>query len=528
MGGMSIEKWLISDIMYFTSVSLEATPHMAVGITGHRQRHHPLTQRQRIGGAGVPAENMTNTRNIGRLFGSRAFYGHVLGLAVPIMLQQLIQSLVSLIDNFMVSGLGDISMSGVNVAGQILFIFLVYTNAICMAGGIFITQFFGAKDERGMEQAFRFKLIMGLAAFIPFLLVCVVFPRQTLSLMLIGNTEAELILDEAVKYIRIMVLVGIPMTISISIASSLRDMGEVRIPLVITVIATLVNTFFNWLLIYGRLGFPRLEVRGAAIATVIARAVELTLFMIVYIRKKPGFAVKLRELMKIDWGLFREILKKGALVLFCEMVWVASETITTALYNGRGGADVVSGMSSSFAIANLFFVAFGGIYSATGVIIGKTLGEGKLEEARAQKTWLLSGSAIFGLIMCLFGFGTTLIIPIVFGRLSNNAIEVSRNMVILMSCFMPVWVYMNAQQAVARAGGDTEMGAYTDATLTIFVMIPLVFALAFLTDIGPVGIYLVVKLIDLIKLVVFHFWLKKERWLKNLAVEKEETKNEQQ
>ena len=453
------------------------------------------------------------------LFGPWRFYRSALAIAVPIMVQQLIQSLVSLIDNFMVSGLGDVCMSGVNVAGQVLFVFMVFLNAICMSGGIFMTQFFGAKDRDGMGQAFRFKLAAGLAAFIPYVLVCVVFPRQVLSWMLIGNTQAELILDEAVQYIRIMFWIGIPMTLSVCIASSLREIGEVRTPLVVTVIATLTNTVFNWLLIYGNLGLPRLGVRGAALATVLARLVELILFIGVYVRRKPEFAVRPADLMKIDGRLFREILKASALVLFCEMVWVMSETVTTALYNGRGGADVVSGMASSFAIANLYFVAFGGVYTATGVILGKTLGEGNLDRARREKTWLLSGSAVFGVAMTFFGLATTLIVPVVFGRLSQGAIDICRSMVALMSLLMPIWVYMNTQQAVARAGGDTQMGAYTDAGLTLFVMTPMVFLLALFTDVGPVVMYCGVKLIDVIKLVVFHFWLKKERWLKNLTVQ---------
>ena len=453
----------------------------------------------------------------GRAFGPWQFYHGALAIAVPIMLQQLIQSLVSLIDNFMVSGLGDICMSGVNVAGQVLFVFMVFVNAICMSGGIYMTQFFGAKDRDGMGQAFRFKLIAGLAAFIPYFLVTVAFPRQVLSLMLIGNTQAELILDEAVGYMRIMFFVGIPMTVSMCIASSLRDMGKVNTPLLVTVVATLTNTLFNWLLIYGNLGFPRLGVRGAALATVIARAVEFALFVGVYIHTKPDFAVRFRELFNVDGALFGSILKKGALVLFCEMVWVISETVTTALYNGRGGADVVSGMAASFAIANLYFVAFGGLYSATGVILGKTLGEGDLEKARREKTWLLSGSAVFGVFMTLFGCATTLLVPVVYGRLSESAVAICRNMVLTMSLFMPVWLYMNTQQAIARAGGDTAMGAYTDAALTIFVMIPLVFGLALFTDIGPVTLYCGVKLIDVVKLVIFHFWLRKERWLKNLT-----------
>ena len=452
-----------------------------------------------------------------RLFGSGMFYKNALVIAVPIMLQQLIQSLVSLVDNFMVSGLGDVSMSGVNVSGQVLFVFLVFLNAICMTGGIFMTQFYGAGDREGMGQAFRYKLIMGFAAFIPYYLVCMAFPRQVLSLMLIGNSQAGAILDEAVKYIRIMFFMGLPVTISMCVASSLRDMGKVRIPLYVTIAATLTNTALNWLLIYGNLGFPRMGVEGAALATVIARVLELVIFAVIYVRTKPEFAVKAADFLKINRKQFRETLVKGSLVLFCEMVWVLSETITTAIYNGRGGADVVSGMASGFAIANLFFVAFGGIYSATGVILGKTLGAGELEKARREKTWLLSGAAVFGLLMMAFGFGTTLIVPIVFGKLSQSAVSICRSMVILMALFMPVWVYMNTQQAVARAGGDTAMGAYADSLLTLFVMIPMVIVLGRYTTIGPVGMYGCVKLIDLIKVVVFHTWLKKERWLKNLT-----------
>ncbi|WP_026497259.1 MATE family efflux transporter [Butyrivibrio sp. WCD3002] len=453
-----------------------------------------------------------------KLFGPGKFYINALSIAVPIMLQQLIQSMVSLVDNFMVSGLGDIAMSGVNVAGQVMFIFMVYVNTICTAGGIFMTQYYGAKDKRGMGQAFRFKLIMGLAAAIPYYLVCRVYPRQILSLMVIGNTQADAILDAAVSYIGICFFIGIQMTISVVIASSLRDLGKVNIPLVITVIATLINTCLNWVLIYGHFGLPALGVNGAAYATVIARSFEFIAFIAVYAKLKPDFMVRFTDFIRIDVRLFGSMAKKGALVLFCEMVWVLSETVTTAIYNGRGGADVVSGMASGFAIANLFFVAFSGIYSATGVIIGKTLGTGNLEEARVQKKWLLSGAAVLGFIMTFVGFGTTLIVPVVFGRLSDSAVGICRSMVILLAFFMPAWVLMNAQQAIARAGGDTEMGMYTDAFITILVMLPMLFILARYTNVGPVTMYLAVKLLDLVKVVIFHFWLRKERWLKNLTV----------
>ena len=452
-----------------------------------------------------------------RLFGPGAFYKSTLAIAVPIMLQQLIQSLVSLVDNFMVAGLGDVSMSGVNVAGQILFVFMVFLNTVCMTGGIFMTQFFGAGDREGMGQAFRFKLVMGLAAFVPYFLVTIVFPRAVMSLMLIGNTQADLILNEAVKYMHIMFLMGIPYTISVCIATSLRDMGQVKIPLYVTMAAMLTNAVLNWVLIYGHFGLPRMGVRGATYATVIARAFEFILFIVVYSRLKPAFMIRMADFFRINGKLFRETLKKGALILFCEMVWVFSETITTAVYNGRGGADVVSGMAAGFSIANLLFVAFGGIYSATGVILGKSLGAGKLEKARTEKTWLLSGAAVFGLFVMLFGFGTTLIVPVVYGRLSASAVKICRDMVMLIAILMPFWLYMNTQQAIARAGGDTAMGFYVDGLLTLFVMIPMVLLLGKYTLIGPVMMYACVKIIDLMKVVIFHFWLKKERWLKNLT-----------
>ncbi len=120
--------------------------------------------------------------------------------------------------------------------------------------------------------------------------------------------------------------------------------------------------------------------------------------------------------------------------------------------------------------------------------------------------------------MMLFGFGTIALVPVVFGKLSIGAIRICKDMVLLMSFFMPVWVYMNAQMAVARSGGDTVMGAVADALITIFVMLPMLFILGFFTSIGPVGMYFGVKTLDIVKITGFHFWLKKERWLKNLAV----------
>lgn len=460
---------------------------------------------------------ITATSGRHRLFGPAAFYKSALAIALPIMAQSLIQNMVSLIDNFMVSGLGDVKMSGVNIAGQILFVFMVLTNAICASGGIFMTQYFGAREKHGMQQALCFKMIVIGAAFIIYIVVSMIIPRQVLSLMVIGNSQAELILDQGEQYMFLMGFVGLPMVISAILASSLREIGMVKAPLIISVIATVINTFLNWVFIYGNLGAPRLEVRGAAIATIIARSIEMIIYVLYVWANRPPFLIHPKIFLHIDWKLFGDILKKGGMIIFSELLWVVSETITTALYNGRGGADVVSGMSSSFAIANLYFVAFGGVYTATGVIIGKLLGEGKLDEARKQKTWLFSGSIIFGIFMCFFGLATTLLIPIVFGNLSMASRAICRKMVIFMAFFMPLWVFNNTEFAISRSGGDTEMGMWIDGIGTL-IIIPSTFILAMFTSVGPVGMYIFVKCIDIGKVIAAYIWLKKERWVKNLTI----------
>ncbi len=452
-----------------------------------------------------------------KTFGSLSFYKQALLIGVPVMLQSLIQSLVSLVDNFMVAGLGDVKMSGVSVAGQILFVFMVLSNAICAAGGIYMTQFSGAKNSAGMRQALRFKLCLIGSFIILYLLVCFAFPRPILSLMVIGNAQAEAILDAGEEYMRLMGFMGVPFCLSVVLATSMREIGQVRAPLVISVIGTLINTALNWVLIYGNLGAPRLEVRGAAYATLIARFAEMALYVAFVLRFPQPFMGKRGEKLRTDWKLFGSILRRGWLMLFSEVLWVVSETVTTAVYNGRGGADVVSGMSAGWGIVNLLFVSFGGINTAAAVLIGKTLGQGQLDEARKQKNWMLSAAVVFGLFMTLTGGLATLLTPLVFGHLSGVAQGICRDLVLLVSLYMPLWVYSNVQFSVARAGGDTVMGAVVDGSVTLAVVIPGILLLARWTSWGPVLMYGVLKLTDILKIVIAHLWLKKEKWVRNLA-----------
>jgi len=450
-------------------------------------------------------------------FGSAQFYKNALTIAVPVMLQALLQNLVSLIDNFMVAGLGDVKMSGVNITNQLLFVFFVALNTIVSAGGIFMSQFNGAKDPEGMRQTFRFKLLTSGLLGVVVSVLSVAIPGQLLGVLVNTNSASAEIVASGKEYLALITLTYIPIVVSMVIGSSLREIGKVRPPLVISLVATLVNTFFNWVFIYGNLGAPRLEVRGAAIATIIARVVEMAAF-IAYVKiTKPGFYVRIAEIFRVNFRLYFTILKKSGIIFISEMSWVITETVMTAVYNGRGGAEIVSGMAAGWAIANIFMLVFGAVHTSIGVIVGGTLGRDELDLARTQARWLRSGSLVAGFVVAAVEAFSVLLVPIVFGNLSAESQVVTRHLIWVIAAYMPVWTYLNAQFATARSGGDAIMGAWVDVSVNTTIFLPGIFVLAFMTDLGPIAMYGIVKLTDLIKVAIAAWQLKKERWVHNLT-----------
>jgi putative MATE family efflux protein len=451
-------------------------------------------------------------------FGPLPFYREALSIALPVMLQQLIMSMVSLVDNFMVAGLGDTSMAAVNVANQLNFIFIVVVNAVCGAGGIYLAQFKGAEDAEGMRHAYRFKVIFALAASLVFGALCWIIPEPMIAMMTQGNAAQREIVAAGAGYLRLTSFTLIPMAISSAIGSSFREIGRPKIPLIISAAATLVNTAGNWLLIYGNLGAPRLEVSGAAMATIIARCFELLFFLIYVGRQAVPFFVGFRKIPAVDQRLIREILAKSGMMFLSEASWVSSETIMTALYNGRGGAEVVAGMAAGFTIANLFFLLFNGIWTASTVVVGGTLGAGKLEEARLRAKWIRSGSVAAGCLITLVGLVlSTLLIPLVFSNLTLPARRISLGLVYVILAYMPLWALLNAYFAISRAGGDTAMGMWADVSVNTLLFIPGAFILALCTPLNPVVMFAILKGCDVAKIAVARHFFKKERWVRNLT-----------
>jgi putative MATE family efflux protein len=450
-------------------------------------------------------------------FGPRSFYKEALAIVLPVMLQMVITSLISLVDNFMVAGLGDVKMAAVNVANQLNFVYIVVVNVACMAGGIYLSQHRGASSPEGMRQSLRFKLVAALVVAAAHSALCLAFPEALIRLMLGGNSQGGEIVSEGARFLRLATPSFLPIAIASALGSSYRDVGSTRIPLAASSAAAALCTLLNWMLIYGALGAPRLEVAGAAIATDIARLAEAAAFLAIAAIGKPAFAFRPRELLRLDRRLFRDILGRSSMMFFSETAWVLSETIITAIYNGRGGAETVAGMSAGWTIANIFFMAFGAVNTATSVIVGSTLGAGKLEEARSKGRWILYGAFAFGCLVGLAAAASTFLVPLVFGNLSPPARAVTRGLVLVIAAYIPLWTLLNAQFALSRAGGDTAMGVWVDVGVTYSVFIPIAFALAAWTGLGPVPLFGLAKLADFGKTGVAFWWLGKERWVRNLA-----------
>jgi len=435
------------------------------------------------------------------------------------MLQQLIMSMVSLIDNFMVAGLGDVSMAAVNVTNHINFIFFVITNTICQAGGIYIAQFNGANDREGMKNAYSFKVLFALSVSFLCIFICNIIPTQVIGIMTTGNAAQEEIVLVGSNYLKLILWTFVPVGISLSIATSFREIAKPKIPLIISAAATVVNTIGNWILIYGNLGAPRLEVTGAAYATIIARFFEASCFLIYAAYTKAPFFAGLRRLFVIKKNLIKEIFAKSGMIFASEMSWVASETLMIAMYNRRGGAEVVAGMAAGWTIANIFFLLFGALWTVSYVLIGGALGGGKLDEARDKAKWLKWGGAAAGLIFAVPGFFITAgLVPLVFHNLSAAARANCLGLVFVILIYLPLWCYLNVQFAVSRAGGDTAMGMYTDVSVNTLLFAPGSVLLSLFTNFSPVSMFAILKLTDIVKVFIARHLLRKEKWVKNLTI----------
>ncbi len=455
-----------------------------------------------------------------KLIGNKAFYKMVLFIAVPIMVQNGITNFVSLMDNIMIGQVGTEQMSGAAIVNQLIFVY-----NLCMFGGvsgagIFTAQYFGQGNEEGVRQTMRFKFWM--AAAVTGLTIAIFMTGGTflISAYLKGDgssADAAAALMYGKQYLNLMLL-GLPAFAVVQIyASTLRECGQTILPMKAGIAAVFVNLVFNYLLIYGKMGLPQLGVRGAAIATVLSRYVEMLIIM--YRVHKDAdtypFIPGLYQTMMLPKELVVKIILKGSPLLFNETLWAAGMAMLTQCYSIRG-LNVVAGLNVANTINNVFNIVFIAMGDSVAIIVGQLLGAGKMEEARDTDNKLIAFSVFSCTCMAALMFLLAPLFPGLY-KINDEARELAKYFIMATAVFMPQNAFLHAAYFTLRSGGQTVITFLFDSVFIWCVSVVIAFTLSRFTALPVLGVYVMVQLGDLLKCLIGFILVRKGIWMQNIV-----------
>ncbi|MCR5683895.1 MAG: MATE family efflux transporter [Lachnospiraceae bacterium] len=446
----------------------------------------------------------------------------VLGIAVPMMIQNGITNFVNLLDNIMVGQLGTEQMSGVAIVNQLTFVF-----ALCLFGamsgvGIFGAQYYGRRDWEGMRNTFRIKYIVCVTISILSIVIFLTAGETLINYYLQGEgAEGDIAatFEFGRKYMMIMLWGLAPQTFYELYASMQREMGDTKIPMIAGLAAVLTNLALNWLLIFGELGFPALGVEGAALATVISRYVEM-LIVIVWThchRNIYEFIKGAYRSLRVPVSLVRQVAVKGLPLLVNETVWSAGVAMLTQCYSMRG-LDVVAGNNIASTITNLFNVVYLSLGFSVGIVIGPMLGAGDMEEARITAYRMIAFSFVMALAVGAVVFATAPLFP----RLYNTTDDVKKlaaGLIRIGACFSPAFAFENASYFTLRAGGRTGITFLFDSAFMCVISVPVAYVLSRFTGLPILPLYTCVNLLNLLKCLIGFILVKKGVWINNIVNE---------
>jgi putative MATE family efflux protein len=448
-----------------------------------------------------------------RFIAPSSFYKDVLVVAIPFMLQQLITSSLNLVDNLMVGQLGGIALGGVAITNRFFMISVFATFGVTGAASIFIAQYFGAKDEENIKQAFRYSLTSVYLVLIPFIILGLIAPQSVLGFF----SQDPAILQVGSEYIRIVAFAFIPLGLTFALASAMRSVGETKIPLLISIVAVSMNAILNYILIFGHFGFPRLGVAGAAYATVISRTFEMIAMLVSLKIKHFSFSTKVSQIFHISAYNLKTITIKALPLTINEFLWAGGMATLFKLYATRG-SEVIAGLSIASTTADLFFVLFGGMAVATTVMISQPLGANELDEARSRGYYMLGFSAMLALLLGSVMFFSSMIVPQLYDVTLIER-EIASSVLRVMSVMFVIYMSTAECYFILRAGGDMKSTLIMDSVFMWVVNVPVVFVVAYYTNWPILAVYLAGQSTDFLKLMISYALVKKEKWVKNLTIQ---------
>ena len=455
-----------------------------------------------------------------KLVGDRTFYAEVIAIVVPIIIQNTVTNVVSLLDNVMVGRVGTLEMSAVAIVNQLLFIFNVCIFGGLSGAGIFATQFAGARDDEGVRHCFRIKwmIVLGILAFA--LGVFIAMPEPLIGMYLAEDThvaDAATTLVFGLEYLFVMLWGLLPFAVAQVYASTLREMGETKLPMMASVIGILTNLLFNYLLIFGKFGFPKLGVTGAAIATVLSRYVEAAI-IIVYThmqRRHFSFICGIYRSAYVPVNLLKAIGKKGMPLLVNEFFWSTGMAFLMQCYSVRG-LDVVAATNIASTVSNLFKVVFMSMGSAVAIMVGQALGANEGEKAKDTAWKLMAAAVASNLVMAVLLAVLSPVIPLIYNT-EQGVRDISRQMILIVAGMMPFYSFCHCCYFTLRSGGRTIITSIFDSGYTWCIAAPAAYVLAYLTDMPIIPLYLCVQSLEIIKCIMGFVMVEKGIWIRNIV-----------
>lgn len=456
-----------------------------------------------------------NTRD---MFRDTTFLKKVMTIALPVAMQGMLNTVVNLVDNLMIGSLGSTAIASVGLANKVFFVFTLLVFGVASGSGVLAAQYWGNQDVKNIRKVLGIGLMISLAGAFLFLTPARLNPQ--LMMRIFTTSEASIRMGAA--YLAVAALSYPCTAISNTYVAMLRAVNRVKAPVAISCVAILVNIVFNYTLIYGKFGAPALGVVGAAIATLIARVVEVTLIILVVYLGKTPLACRLKEMFGYTKEFFRQFFRTATPVICNEFVWGLGVTIYSMAY-GRMGDDAVAAITIATTIQDIAVVLFQGLSAATAVILGNEMGAGKLKRAELYARY------IFILQFILTIFAALLIVALRWkiiglyqpGISDEVAMSVSRCL-LMFALFTPAKMFNFVNiVGVLRSGGDTMMCLFIDTSGVWFIGIPLAFIGGLVLK-QPIHIVYGMVMLEEVYKAAIGFWrYRQKKWLRNLAVELE-------
>ena len=457
---------------------------------------------------------------IRKLVGNRKFYRMILGITIPIIIQNGITNFVNLLDNIMVGRLGTEQLSGVGIANQLIFVFTLCLFGGLSGAGIFTAQFFGKGDTEGLCYSVRFKLYTSLIILAVGGAILIPFGEDLITLFLNeedATGDVLLTLSYGREYLKIALIALVPMALTQVYANTLRETGQTVPPMAASIAAVAANAIFNYLLIFGIGPFPALGVVGAAWGTVIARVLELSIVVIWSHThtKRATFAAGLYRSPRIPLRLVGQIAVKTLPLMINELLWSSGMTVLNQCYSTRG-LVAVAAVNIAVTIANVFNIVYMSMGSAVAIIVGNQLGAGQIEEARDTDRKIIT----FSCVLCA-GIGALMaaLAPLFTSiyNVTDDVKALASVMIVVYAAMMPFSSFAHNCYFTLRSGGQTFITFLFDSAYVWAISIPTGLILSRLTHLDIIPLFVLCMSLELGKCVIGFFMLKSGKWAKKLV-----------